>query len=362
MMVCYNNPLSFSLQHHKNRYIKSIFNFFLVLLILFLFIDNASGQSSVPSDTLIHHWETDLGESGTDTVQTTPGEMDTLTIGITGLQVPKQDTYWFWDSSPYLSQLYDNLLLFPEETRVKLFGPDYHEKFDNNGQVDEKEIRWALTRDYHQNDHSLPVDLLFFTGAYDPIRDRVRLKWATASELQSLNFELYRSIISPSGQNLEKGVYIAAIEAAGNSSVRHDYEFVDDLPAGLESGSRIEYVLWQNDIDGSRHNKGSVLVVYNNVLTAEAFRIGLPYGNPFNPAGFKLPLTVPEDGWLEIEYSDMLGRQGKLPIQQISKNTAFISIQLPKRLVSGVYIFMIIYRRSDGTLIGTETFKAVYVK
>jgi len=52
----------------------------------------------------------------------------------------------------------------------------------------------------------------------------------------------------------------------------------------------------------------------------------------------------------------MLGWQGKLQIQQLSKNTAFIPIQLPKRLVSGVYIFMIIYRRSDGTLIGTETF------
>jgi len=81
---------------------------------------------------------------------------------------------------------------------------------------------------------------MFFTGAYDPKRERVRLKWATGSEIQSLNFELYRSIGSPvPGRAFEEDVRIATLSAAGNSSARISMRSWMTCRPGLRKGARI---------------------------------------------------------------------------------------------------------------------------
>lgn len=89
------------------------------------------------------------------------------------------------------------------------------------------------------NGGPLPVDLLFFRAL--TISEGVRLTWATASERNSSNFAVERSL---NGKDFEE---IGNVAAAGNSISRQEYSFLDDA-CFL---GRNYYRLKQVDVDGT---------------------------------------------------------------------------------------------------------------
>ena len=87
---------------------------------------------------------------------------------------------------------------------------------------------------------ALPVDLVSFTARKQGSTSK--LEWATTSEINSERYDIMRSI---DGRNYEA---IGKVSAAGNSSSREEYEYIDESPSlGVNY-----YQLRQVDRDGSR--------------------------------------------------------------------------------------------------------------
>lgn len=136
----------------------------------------------------------------------------------------------------------------------------------------------------------LPVELLFLEA--EPIEKTVVLRWATASESDSEKFLVERSsngsVFHPIGE----------VAAAGHSTRRLDYTFLDEAPLNGQN----YYRLRQLDQSG-----GSAL---SNTVTAFFGRErGTPVAYP-NPTGDRLYLTLPSnsEGPLTLRIVDAMGR------------------------------------------------------
>jgi len=100
----------------------------------------------------------------------------------------------------------------------------------------------------------VPVTWLSFTGKTIN-KDNV-LDWATASEQNSRNFNVERSM------NGTQFTSIGTVAAAGNSSTRRDYQFIDKN-IDLLNAPVMYYRIRQNDLDGSFRNSNVVRLTYN---------------------------------------------------------------------------------------------------
>ncbi len=91
-------------------------------------------------------------------------------------------------------------------------------------------------------DSSLPVSLTSFTAT--ACDGKVILHWITESEIENLGFNIYRSTNS----NVKFLIINdELIPGAGNSSQRHEYEYVDK---GLTNGVTYRYKLEDVDYSG----------------------------------------------------------------------------------------------------------------
>lgn len=137
------------------------------------------------------------------------------------------------------------------------------------------------------NDDPLPVGLTTFNAKAD--KNRVILNWTTESEINNLGFEIWRCT-EENGQYHILSSYQnnPGLEGQGNSSLKHDYTYIDD---GVVSGQTYWYKLYDVDYNGDRAEHGPLSIVMNeNGLRSvsseipENFRLHPNYPNPFNPS------------------------------------------------------------------------------
>lgn len=104
------------------------------------------------------------------------------------------------------------------------------------------------------SDCVLPVELLYFSGSYEDDRDRVRLRWATATEVNNDYFLVERTMdgitFTPVGR-------IASGARDGNSTSELEYELFDVSPPE----GNVYYRLTQYDYSGQRKDGGTVSVL-----------------------------------------------------------------------------------------------------
>ena len=163
----------------------------------------------------------------------------------------------------------------------------------------------------------LPVELTAFTAAAEGNR-AVRLAWATASEKNSLAFDVERG---PDGRAFAA---IGTVAAAGSSSAPRRYGFVDaKLPAGA---ALLYYRLRQVDADGS-FSYSPVRVV---ALKGAAAGLSL-YPNPAT-TGATLTGALP--GMVATVF-DALGR---FVTSATTDATGTAALALPAGLPTGVYV------------------------
>jgi hypothetical protein len=119
------------------------------------------------------------------------------------------------------------------------------------------------------SDGALPVTWLYFRGQ-EKNKD-VQLDWATASEQHTSHFIIERSF------NGIDFVQIGRVNAAGNSSTTHTYQFIDVSAMNLDAKT-LFYRLRQVDIDGK--------FVYSSIVTIiirkDKDQVVKVYPNPFN--------------------------------------------------------------------------------
>ena len=155
-------------------------------------------------------------------------------------------------------------------------------------------------------DTSLPVELVSFTGAV--INDGVRIEWRTATEVNNLGFNLYRS---KTREGKFEKVNSRLIEGAGSSPLPHNYQFVD---RDVKPGEVYYYYLVDIDITGTTE-KSDLLEVnlktnrssfQARLLVPAATRLLQNFPNPFNPETW-LPFYLASDTNVKIRIHNLLG-------------------------------------------------------
>ncbi|MBL7067222.1 MAG: hypothetical protein ISS29_05125, partial [Candidatus Marinimicrobia bacterium] len=154
------------------------------------------------------------------------------------------------------------------------------------------------------SDNSLPVGLSYFCAVAG--NERITLKWTTESEIDNLGFNIYRS---PNSNSPAGGQFLMIndelISNAGNSSQRHDYEYVDN---GLTNGVTYWYKLEDVDYSGNTKLHGPVSATPMKRSAPKEFRLYPNYPNPFNPVT-TISYDLPDEGLVELTVYNMRGEK-----------------------------------------------------
>lgn len=161
-------------------------------------------------------------------------------------------------------------------------------------------------------DISLPVDLISFEALAG--MEAVTLKWATASEVNNLGFEVYRA-----GEESGEYLLIASYEndpaLAGqlNTNIETRYEYVDNT---VEPRATYWYKLTDVSLTGLRIEHGPISATPGlpEGVVADQFKLLQNYPNPFNPAT-TLQVYVPGNAGatssVTVEIYNLLGQKVK---------------------------------------------------
>lgn len=164
----------------------------------------------------------------------------------------------------------------------------------------------------------VPVSWLSFTGKTAG-KDNV-LDWATASEQNSLNFNIERSF------NGNTFTEIAAAPAAGNSSTRKDYQYTDKNIDRLNAPV-MYYRIKQNNMDGSFRYSNIIRLKYNQSDITNS----IIYPNPTQGI---ITVTVGDPALIGTE-AGVYDTNGKLMEKiKITANSQLINMS---RYVNGTY-------------------------
>ncbi|MCB0270425.1 MAG: hypothetical protein KDH95_19870 [Calditrichaeota bacterium] len=158
-------------------------------------------------------------------------------------------------------------------------------------------------------DVSLPVELasLRANGGFR----QVLLEWTTASEINNLGFEVYRST-SDNGPFELVATFVTdpSLTGAGNSNVYHDYAFKD---LQLADNTTYFYKLADVDYNGVRkfHSVISATTADDQNLIS-GFELAQNFPNPFNPET-TVQFSLPQNSRIRVTIFDLLGR----PVRQL---------------------------------------------
>ena len=131
---------------------------------------------------------------------------------------------------------------------------------------------------------ALPVTMLYLTGNYVSNTGNL-IEWSTASEQNSDYFKIE---VSTNGYEFRP---IGQIQAAGNSTTKQDYKWVDATP----SNSFNYYRLIQFDVDGANDIYGPVLIDNRNKISKIIKRINM-MGQEVNENAKGVIIEIYEDG------------------------------------------------------------------
>jgi GH18 family chitinase len=163
---------------------------------------------------------------------------------------------------------------------------------------------------------SAPVELISFTAAQQ--EGEVILNWSTASEISNAYYKVERSSDS------ENFLMLGKVQGSGNTSSRHDYNYLDETP---EKG-KIYYRLTQYDLDGTAHYSQLVSInlgIYSVIISP----------NPFSSSTSVMMQS--ETQVSECIVTDLQGREINRFLLSSGK-----SIEMGSELPSGIYILKII--------------------
>jgi len=183
------------------------------------------------------------------------------------------------------------------------------------------------------NSNPLPVELLIFTGNCE--EEQVTLNWSTASEHQSAYFEVEKS------RNGTDWEVVCTIPAAGYSTEKLDYSFVDENSKSDESYYRLRQV----DENGESETFNTILVSCD--VNSEVFKT-LP-----NPSASSFQVLVNDKslvGKASLNMVDMKGTiVSSMNVEVVDGVNVFF---LNENVAPGIY-----YLSLTNGLYTTEVFK-----
>jgi hypothetical protein len=163
------------------------------------------------------------------------------------------------------------------------------------------DIQKNSTLQLFDHDLSLPVELTEFSALQ--CDGYIILKWTTESEVDNLQFNLYRSAEKENGYQK-----IAVVAGRGNSSERQEYEWQDYR---VEPNQTYWYKIADVSINGEEVFR-QTLSISTAAKAAEPavpleYALSQCYPNPFNPST-TISFSLPEANHVTLQVYDVLGK------------------------------------------------------
>ena len=209
-----------------------------------------------------------------------------------------------------------------------------HWDMDRSGVINDGYPFLAWENGEGENDVSLPVELSRFTATYE--NNVVIINWTTASEVNNLGFNIYRSL---SDDNNFVQINSNLIEGAINSSSTNSYEFKDTK---IIPGNKYYYRLEDISTDGEKelHDIISIQTEQPENLIADAYSLGNAYPNPFNPTT-NIKYSLPNDTFVNITVYDNRGNIVQTLVNE-KQSTGYYDLSWDATdMASGVYFYKI---------------------
>ncbi|MEI6090335.1 MAG: GEVED domain-containing protein [bacterium] len=181
-----------------------------------------------------------------------------------------------------------------------------------------------------------PVEIYTFTA--EPVGQRVELNWSTASEQNSLRFEVERALVSGSDLNYAK---VGEVPAVGNSSTIHYYGLTDNK---VQMNNRYSYRLKMMDADGKYDYSNAVEV---SLIGTGGIELGNVLPSPVRSSS-DVTITLTEASAVSVEMFNSTGTLVKtLHNGQLPSGTTTLTIN-SSDFASGSYTLVV---RSGATLL-----------
>jgi hypothetical protein len=185
----------------------------------------------------------------------------------------------------------------------------------------------------------LPVELSSFNG--NLINNQVKLSWKTATESNSLGYDIERSALNTNWEN------IGFVPSHGTTTTEQDYTFVDK---NLPVASELCYRLKMTDMDGS-YEYSQVLKIPIGVLPRSP-ELQAVYPNP-TTGDAVVHFSLPRDAIVSIALYDILGKE----VRRLYGNEALDAGEYMQAMdVAGLANGKYFVRMSAGDYHKTESF------
>ncbi len=201
-------------------------------------------------------------------------------------------------------------------------------------------------------DNSLPVTLSSFEAQAST--EQVLLKWKTESEIDNLGFNLYRRI----GESADwQKINANLIPGAGNSSMAHEYTFID---RNVAAGETYSYRLESVNFNGHSETFDQKIQTVQVPVPTE-FAVFPNFPNPFNPQT-TLKFQLPDQERISILIYDLKGnlvkhlmnnvllQPGEHQVVWDATNDASLTVS------SGTYVYRLVSKKH------TKIGKMVFIK
>jgi hypothetical protein len=169
----------------------------------------------------------------------------------------------------------------------------------------------------------LPVELSSFSAVI--LKDGVKLKWRTETEVSNYGFEILRS-----AQNDIWDV-LGFVQGHGNSNSPKEYSFIDE---NVTEG-KYSYRLKQLDTDG---NFEFSKIIEIDLGTPQRFELSQNYPNPFNPVT-TIKYVLIEPGKVRLTVFNPLGEEVAALVDDFKEAGVHTVNFIASSLISGVYIY-----------------------
>jgi len=219
------------------------------------------------------------------------------------------------------------------------YGNDGNHYNDSINSIPNSAVSQGIADALHYASDHLPVYALFrFTPTEMPVRlvsfvtsinkNKVELKWSTASEVQNYGFEIEKSKDSKI-ERFKEWKKIGFVKGAGNSNSPKEYSFVDQTTLY----GNYSYRLKQIDLDGSFEYSDAVTVTVGS--RPQVYDVK-NFPNPFNPIT-TIRFELPKASKVKLSVYDITGQLIATLVDEYLEEGIYQEAFDARDLPSGVY-------------------------
>jgi len=186
-----------------------------------------------------------------------------------------------------------------------------------------------------QTNGALPVTLTDFGAVYSD--DKVNIKWTTTFELNNDHFDVERSTDGLSFKT------VGTVKGQGTTSIKHDYQFNDDVSKNVLNKNDIYYRLKQVDADGKSVSTKVLIVRVYRTKTLQSLSI-----TP-NPAinDIKVNVQLNENAYIVLKVANSSGIEVVRKTTRGSNGSNSFTLEGTSRLQAGVYFLEVIVNSNE---------------